>query len=494
MERPALVRLLEDIDSGKVDSLVVYKVDRLTRSLADFAKIIERFDKRSVSFVSVTQQFNTTSSMGRLTLNVLLSFAQFEREVTGERIRDKIAASKRKGMWMGGNVPLGYDLKERRLHVNASEARTVRHIFRRYLRLGCVSKLKFELQSSGIRSKVRVSAKGNKTGDAVYSRGALYKILQNRLYIGEIAHRRAIHKGEHQSLVSQDVWESVQKQLQTNGQARRNETRVNHSSLLVGLMFNSDGVRLTPTHSVKQGKRFRYYAGRTPEGLSHRVSVAAPAVEKVVIDALARFLSQPDGVIKDALSELPLRLKRKARDAAADIAQRISEPGGAHPGIIRSFTSRVTIDKNEIEIEVDVLKLRTLLLGDAFDAAMGSAKLSSLRVQATLAQAAPLTRLLDENGLLPPANGSGVGALAKAICRAHLWRERLISGEVRDSKALSRLVKLDERYVNRVLTIGFLSPKLVEQILRGKQPKGLTLELLNKGRIPPLWSAQEQLF
>src|SRR5207248_2060386 len=189
MERPALKRLLEEVEKGQVDTIVVYKVDRLTRSLADFAKIVEALDARGVSFVSVTQQFNTTTSMGRLTLNILLSFAQFEREVTGERIRDKIAASKRRGMWMGGTIPLGYDLQDRKLIVNPEEADRVREIFRLYLELGCVAKLKMHLDRKNITSKVRISTAGNKSGGASYSRGALYDILQSRIYLGKITHR-----------------------------------------------------------------------------------------------------------------------------------------------------------------------------------------------------------------------------------------------------------------------------------------------------------------
>src|SRR6202142_3968958 len=201
MERPALQRLLADINQGLIDVVVVYKVDRLTRSLADFAKLVEIFEARGVSFVSVTQQFNTTTSMGRLTLNVLLSFAQFEREVTGERIRDKIAASKKKGMWMGGNPPLGYDVRERKLLVNPEEAKLVRPLFNLYFELGCVSKLKARLDREGIKSKMRLSVAGNRSGGSPYSRGALYQILQSPIYLGEIHHRGQNYSGEHKAIV-----------------------------------------------------------------------------------------------------------------------------------------------------------------------------------------------------------------------------------------------------------------------------------------------------
>src|SRR5713226_276799 len=262
MERPALQRLLAEVAAGRINVIVVYKVDRLTRSLADFARIVETLDGHGASFVSVTQQFNTTTFMGRLTLNVLLSFAQFEREVTGERIRDKIAASKRKGMWMGGTVPLGYVVKNRKLMVNATEAERVREIYRQYLKLGCVSKLKIYLERKGIRSRERISQTGRKTGGAAYSRGALYNILQNRIYLGEIEHRGQVYPGEHEGIVPRELWERVQAQLRANNHTHQNVLRAAMPSLLVGLVYDERGNRFTPAHAVKNGKRYRYYVSQ----------------------------------------------------------------------------------------------------------------------------------------------------------------------------------------------------------------------------------------
>src|SRR5687767_6372299 len=219
IDRPAVKQLLADVRQGLIDVVVVYKVDRLTRSLADFAKIVETFDSHGASFVSVTQQFNTTTSMGRLTLNVLLSFAQFEREVTGERIRDKIAASKRKGMWMGGRIPPGYGLKGRKLVVNAEEAERVNGIYRLYLTLGCVSKLKAHLDDGAVLTEKRTSRSGQIGGGIKYSRGALYRILRNRIYLGEISHKGSIYNGEHDPVVRRDLWQKVQEKLQENNQA-----------------------------------------------------------------------------------------------------------------------------------------------------------------------------------------------------------------------------------------------------------------------------------
>ncbi len=254
MERPALKRLLADIAARKVDSVVTYKIDRLTRTLTDFAKIVEVFDTHAVSFVSVTQQFNTTTSMGRLTLNVLLSFAQFEREVTSERIRDKIAASKKKGLWMGGVVPLGYDVKDKKLVVNAEEAETVCHIYRRYAKLGSIRALKDELDRDGIVSKLRVDRFGRQTGGKPLARGALYLMLQNRIYRGEIVHKDKSYPGEHRAIVAQDLWERVQARLVENRVERRIGGWAKSPSLLAGLLHDDKGDPMTPSHAVKNGK------------------------------------------------------------------------------------------------------------------------------------------------------------------------------------------------------------------------------------------------
>lgn len=322
MERPGLQALLQDIAQGKVDVVVVYKVDRLTRALSDFAKIVELFDQHNVSFVSVTQHFNTTTSMGRLTLNVLLSFAQFEREVTGERIRDKIAASKKKGMWMGGQVPLGYDLDQRKLTPNPKEAELVKRMFTRYLDLGCVRKLQHELKAQGVLSKVRNSRNGRRSGGAAYSRGALYSILQNRLYLGEIAHRGAIHVGQHDAIVSREVWDQVQALLQANGTARRLGVDAKAPSLLAGLLYDRDGHRFTPLHSTKSGKRYRYYTSQAviQNGpIKDRPGVRVPAhdVEKLVMSRLQQLLTSGTEFLEALNCTRDARAQQSALNAAA---------------------------------------------------------------------------------------------------------------------------------------------------------------------------------
>ena len=263
MERPALQRLLADIDRDLIDVVVVYKVDRLTRSLADFAKMVEVFDAHGVSFVAVTQQFNTTTSMGRPTLNVLLSFAQFEREVTGERIRDKIAASKRKGMWMGGCVPLGYSVCDRRIVIDEREAETVRYTFRRYLELGCVRLLKEDLDRRGVLSKRRTSKTGVESGGHSFSRGALYALLSNPIYIGEIRHKKLRHPGQHQAILDRAVWDRTQQQLQEHRVRTKSHDAGLEKSPLIGRLVDENGDGLTPSHARKGDRKYRYYVSRT---------------------------------------------------------------------------------------------------------------------------------------------------------------------------------------------------------------------------------------
>jgi len=301
MGRPALQRLLADIAAGRVDIVVVYKIDRLTRSLADFAKIVEILDARDASFVSVTQQFNTTTSMGRLTLNVLLSFAQFEREVIGERIRDKIAASKKKGMWMGGVPPLGYRVQDRKLVIIDSEAEIVRSIFRRYAELGSVRLLKEELETQGIKSKSWTSASGRRIGDKPFSRGALYLILQNRTYLGEIVLKGQSHPGEHTPIIDQPLWNTVQEQLAANTATRNSGTRTHQPSLLAGILFDDDGNRMTPSHAVKQGTHYRYYVSHrliTKDQTNRAAGLRIPAaeVEQLVTSRVRQWLLDPGNI------------------------------------------------------------------------------------------------------------------------------------------------------------------------------------------------------
>jgi DNA invertase Pin-like site-specific DNA recombinase len=309
MDRPALGKLLEDIDQKKIKVVVVYKVDRLTRSLADFAKIVEQFDARGVSFVSVTQQFNTTSSMGRLTLNVLLSFAQFEREVTGERIRDKIAASKQKGMWMGGTLPIGYLGKDRTLVIDEKNADLIRHIYKRYLTLGNVRKLKEELDTECIYTPGRIRKSGESYGDHKFSRGHLYRILSNPIYIGLIVHKDKTYPGQHPAIIPQDLWNAAQAMMAENKQGFKKKRSSPSASLLTGLLFDSQGQRLIPSHSQKQSQRYRYYVSEPlitdcRDKAPHGLRLPAQELENIVIESLSNWLCDTNSVL-DALQSSP---------------------------------------------------------------------------------------------------------------------------------------------------------------------------------------------
>ena len=295
-DRPDLQRLLDDIRARKLDVIVVYKVDRLTRSLADFAKLVELFDAHGVSFVSVTQQFNTTTSMGRLTLNVLLSFAQFEREVTSERIRDKIAASKRKGLWVGGPLPLGYQMKDGKIAIVKDEAERVRLIYRRYLELGGVNALVRDLRERNIRSKARLLATGATRGGVLFGRGSLFYLLRNRFYVGEVKYKDEILPGEQPAIMDRALFDAVQQKL-TEQWTTRSTTRNASAHLLTGLLFDDSGHRMVPTHATKAGVRYRYYVslphlyGESKTASVGSVSrISAIDIEDTIVNSLNKRL------------------------------------------------------------------------------------------------------------------------------------------------------------------------------------------------------------
>lgn len=474
MERPALKRLLEDIEAGKVNIVIVYKVDRLTRSLMDFAKIIERFDKQSVSFVSVTQQFNTTSSMGRLTLNVLLSFAQFEREVTGERIRDKIAASKKKGMWMGGFVPLGYDLKDRKLLINAREAQTIQHIYRRYLDLGCVRLLKEDLDRQGIHSKAR----GQK-GGCSFGRGTLYNILSNPIYIGQIRHKGTCHPGQHKAIIAQETWEQVQNHLASNSASHK--TRSNHtdSCPLNNRLFDVSGERLVPVHVNKKGRRYRYYISeslrRDPKNdSSSGWRLPGREIEHMIVRAASEIILD-DGAISNALQEskVSLHLVPSALNAAKKI-----KPAD----LIDKFIQRVELQQSEIRLTLSLASLlpeinsNTLTIVRDIPMQM---KRRGVEMRLMIGNAAP-TRV-DQT-------------LLKTIIRAHKWFNDLVSGQVNNMAEIASRESFDKSYVSRVLALAFLAPDITESIIEGRQPFNLSAEkILRRIHLPLDWAQQHLL-
>ncbi len=406
MERPALQRLLSDITSGKVQIVVVYKVDRLTRSLADFAKIVDVLDSHGASFVSVTQSFNTTTSMGRLTLNMLLSFAQFEREIAGERIRDKIAASKAKGMWMGGNVPLGYDVKDRKLIVNPAEAETVRMIFRRYAELGSVRLLAEELAGLAIVSKRRQGAGVVLAGGNRFSRGALYTLLQNPIYRGEIGHQGKVYPGQHEAIVEAEHWKLVQDKLAGNRQARALGANAEEPSLLAGLIVDCDGQRMTPTHAVKKGRRYRYYVSTaliTEARSLHGKGLRVPAgdVEALVLDRIRAFFASEQNVGETlsnfGLDAATLRSSMKKADE-------LTHGWAALPSIkirelVRSIVERVCVHVDEVLVSLNRNEIARILVGEATrELSREQHETTELRAEAKLRRAGKGIRLIVGGG------------------------------------------------------------------------------------------------
>ena len=469
MERPALLRLLDDIKAGKVQIVVVYKVDRLTRSLADFAKIVDVLDAHGASFVSVTQQFNTTTSMGRLTLNMLLSFAQFEREIASERIRDKIAASKAKGMWMGGNVPLGYDVKDRKLIVNSAEAETVRVIFRRYAELGSVRLLAHELDWLGLVSKRREGAGGVLAGGNRFSRGALYTLLQNRLYRGEIAHQGNVYPGQHEPILDEELWQVVQEKLAGNRQ---------EPSLLAGLIVDGYGQRMTPTHAVKGGRRYRYYVS-TPLITGARADdakgwrVPAGDVERLLLDRLRGFFASKQDV-GEVLSSFDLDASTFL--SALSKAIHLSDNWGSLPSIkirelVRSVVEHVSVRDDVLVASLKPQELAAVLAGNTCQVSSDK-QLSAieLRAEAKLRRAGKEIRLAVGGGIADSPDGQIIGLLRNA----HATRDALMTGRDETIDAMAQRLGIKRDYLSAHMRVTYLAPDIVRALVEARQPEGLT--------------------
>jgi DNA invertase Pin-like site-specific DNA recombinase len=359
LERPALQRLMADIEARRVDVVVVYKIDRLSRSLMDFAKLVEVFDRNNVTFVSVTQSFNTTTSMGRLTLNILLSFAQFEREVIGERIRDKFAASRKKGMWMGGWAPLGYDIKDPKLVVNDAEAATVRMLFQRFLRVGSMTKLVVALRSEGMTTK----------GGKPIDKGYVYRILNNRVYLGEAVHKGAAYPGEHQRIVDQSLWDRVHEILRESPRRRAMHTRAQTPALLKGLIFGPTGVAMSPAHTRRNGKLYRYYVStdvlkRDSASCPIR-RVPAAEIENAVIDQLRGMLRAPEIIVRTwrAARQLSEKISEaEVREALERLDPLWEELFPAEQArIVRLLVERVDISPHGADIRLRTKGLTSLV-------------------------------------------------------------------------------------------------------------------------------------
>jgi len=478
MDRSGLQQLLADIRARKVDTVVVYKVDRLTRSLADFAKIVDVFDTHGVSFVSVTQQFNTTTSMGRLTLNMLLSFAQFEREVTGERIRDKIAASKQKGMWMGGFVPLGYEPNGRTLTINEAEAKTARTVFRLYLEHGNVRCVKEEADRLGLTTKVRNGTDGRTRGGRSLSRGYIYKLLGNPLYVGCIAHKGKTYDGQHPAIIDAETWDAVQAKLARNACERPSESRVSDPSPLLGKLFDEAGGSLTPSHAVKSGRRYRYYVskrlidGRAAEHKERNCwRLPAHEIERIVGDAVTGLLADR-AALASAMRE---------SGVATDGIRNQLYAAVRWQGEILDLVERVDLDADRIAIGLDLSSLAGETGTTIRHVVPARIKRRGVEMRLVLAGAQTETARPDP-------------ALIKAIARARRWLDDLLSGRARSLGNIAQREGCSDRYVSHLMPLAFLAPDIVQAILAGNHPVDLTAETLIKRTDLPLeWAEQKAL-
>ena len=504
VERPALKRLISDIEAGLVKVIVVYKVDRLTRSLADFAKLVDLFDTMDVSFVSVTQQFNTTTSMGRLTLNVLLSFAQFEREVTGERIRDKIAASKRKGMWMGGIPPAGYRAVGRTLRPEPVQCERIPEIFSLYLQLNCIRRLCEAVRSRGWLTPERKHKRPGFGGHKPFSRSHLHRILSNPLYAGLVHHHGELHPGQHAALVPMDLWKEVQERLTRNRQGHKVRVRGKNTSILGGKLFDETGRRLNASHTTKGKKRYRYYVTPVSDP-GAPIRLPAAELEREVAHAIANWASNEQQVL-DAVgwSEAPqaARVLRQAKQLR--LALLGSQSGSGVPasleGIeasargeqdliqLRACVSRVEVTSHRIRISLDLVGCglreedegpKLTLIDLPFDQ-----KRSGMAVRLAIGAVAPS----------PKKSREPDSKLVNLIAKGKAWMKLLTLGG-QSIEDIAQLEKANSRYVSRVINVAMLSPDIEQAIERGDHPVELSVtKLITSVPLPMAWNEQRALF
>jgi site-specific DNA recombinase len=469
LQRPAVQALLGEIEAGRIDIVVVYKVDRLTRSLADFAKLVELFDQHSVSFVSVTQSFNTTSSMGRLTLNVLLSFAQFEREVIGERVRDKIAASKRKGIWVGGPIPLGYASRDKKLIVVPDQAERVGTIFNRYLQLGSLRELAENLNHTGIRTRRRKSDGKGAGTEVPFSTGALAHLLKNRFYVGEVVYRGEVNRGDHQPIIDRPVFEAVQARLAAQAVERQVRLR-GGSAILIGRIFDDRGNRMTPTHSNKQGVRYRYYVShavlqKRREDAGTVVRVPAPDIEEIVIKAVRAHAQ-----------------KANARQVTCDNVE-----------LLEQHLERVIITKGAIELQIKCISLSSAS-SDAVEALDGEPELAPViisipRSPADTSAAKGIAHSPAPIGMTRERRH----AVLSAIAKARMWIDDLSVGRVSSLAEIAAREGRVERHIRALAPLAFVAPAVINSLIEGTTPASVTVTRLANG-LPYAWADQHWSF
>ena len=505
MERPALQRLLQDIRDRKVDVVVVYKIDRLTRSLTDFARIVEVFDASSASFVSVTQQFNTTTSMGRLTLNVLLSFAQFEREVTAERIRDKIAASKKKGMWMGGTVPLGYEVRERKLLVKEPEASFVRGLFDRYLDLRSVPKLVAETNR-----QARAAQNARQLGDAetahpTYTRhmhpGMVYKMLANPLYIGKLRHRDMVHDGEHDAIIDKALFDQVQGAMAEGAATPKGSAVHPDAHLLTGILFDDAGNRLNPTHAKNHGRRYRYYisSSQGSDQSSPRTGWRLPAseIESVVLQFATQLLedrAELAGWIQQHASTDHIG-SGLAEAAVLKAALANAEPAGRRRALLRAVFNRIAVAKSTITFDIDAAGLVRALTGENAQqepsdqtSASDPTSVISIGMPIAMKRRGNEARIIIESQAA--SNRAPDPSLVDLIARAHLYLAAITDRSGTNILDVAERCDVHPADISRILPLAFLAPSITDAIMTGRQPADLSARQLSRIELPMLWSDQ----
>jgi DNA invertase Pin-like site-specific DNA recombinase len=490
-DRPALQVLLDDVKNDRIDVVVVYKVDRLTRSLADFARLVDLFDKHGVSFVSVTQQFNTTSSMGRLTLNVLLSFAQFEREVTSERIRDKIAASKRKGLWVGGMAPLGYEAKDRKIKVVEREAKIVRYIFQRYLELGSINALLGDLRGNGFRTKRRQLSTGKMIGDIPFRRGTLAYLLRNRFYIGEVCYRNENLAGEQEPILDRKLFEAVQTKLDHQRITRTTARSISHA-LLSGRIFDDRGNRMTPTSKLKKGTRYRYYISAalsqgTPDQAGGISRAPAELIERLVYDAVSKQVGRSQPNKSNFTSGSNQGSRTSEADSNSDTADNMRL-------FLQNQVSRV-------DVLASTIKIRLAGMRPDYSKPDQSRALATKPIVLSIPWTKPPSKVARQ--LIPPTGSSRRyvnmrpmraetrAKLVQAIATGRRFVENLIEGAAFSIEEIARRERCSARQVNLLISLAFLSSKLVSAAIEGRLPRGIGIA--NLRNLPPEWSKQHRM-
>jgi site-specific DNA recombinase len=494
MERPALKRLLADIDRGAVDQILLYKIDRLTRSLADFAKIVDRLDAAGATFVSVTQSFNTATSMGRLTLNMLLSFAQFEREVTAERIRDKIAASKKRGLWMGATVPLGFAADGRTLKVTEPDAGVIRTIYDLYHQHGNVRLVKQEVDRLKLRTPVRTQCNGKIKGGASFSYGHLHYILTNPVYAGRIRHHSKVYPGQHDPLIDPDIWDGIQERLKSGAAFARTLSGRNRgpgrkpASPLVAKIFDQTGDRLTPSHSkTSKGRRLRYYvshrlvrgsAPRDPSGWR----LPAPELETQISRLIGQHMNTPDfrvRVIRDATTDEVAWINTRL----AGFRDRPSGPHDITQDIFLALADRIDVAPGEVRIV-----LSAEILADLLNTKPGRIAEDTLSIVSPFQHR---KRGVETKLILGDAPAPIDETLFRNIARAHRYFEMIRSGKT--YAEIAKAENTSKRRIQHLVQLAFIAPDIVRAVTEGRQPTGLTSTWLKSHAFPPIWKEQRDL-